>query len=248
MWTVLRWIVLFVIVVPAGIGAIRSYAAGWPASWRTADWSSSGVLPVAAATPQVTVLILAARTGRWKGIFAEHLSIVLKEDGAAQWTRYDVVGWGDPVRMNSFQADALWYGNRPRVIYRTDGDRAANLIPAIKRAIADYPYSSRGEYWVWPGPNSNSFVAAIVRDVPGLDTELPPTAIGKDWLGWADTATAPSKTGWTVSFGGVLSVTLAREEGLELHILGATAGIDANDLAIKLPALGKLSLRCGANL
>lgn len=242
MWKALRWFVLLVIILPIAIGAIRSYAAGWPADWHAANWSSSGVLPQAQATPQAEVMILAARTGRWKGIFAEHMSIVLKEEGAAEWTRYDVVGWGEPVRKNNFAPDALWYGNRPRVIYKVEGGKAASLIPAIERAIASYPYSRRGDYTVWPGPNSNSFVSYIVREVPGFDTELPPTAVGKDWLGWAGVAPAPSKTGWTLSIAGVLGVTLAVEEGVELHILGATAGIDVNDLAIKLPALGKLSV------
>jgi Protein of unknown function (DUF3750) len=181
MWRAFRWFVLLVIVLPITIGAIRSYAAGWPASWRTADWSSSGVLPAAAAAPQASVMILAARTGRWKGIFAEHMAIVLKEEGAAEWSRFDVVGWGEPVRRNNFAADALWYGNVPRVIYKLEGERAARLIPDIKRAIGSYPYAKRGDYWVWPGPNSNSFVSIIVREVPGFDTELPPAAIGKDW-------------------------------------------------------------------
>jgi hypothetical protein len=247
-WKFLRWFVLLFIILPVAIGAIKGYAAGWPASWRTADWSSSGVLPSATATPQATVMILAARTGRWKGIFAEHMSIVLKEEGAAEWSRYDVVGWGDPVRKNNYAADARWYGNVPRVIYRLEGEKAAALIPEIERAIGSYPFSRRGDYTVWPGPNSNSFVSTIVREVPGFDTELPATAIGKDWLGWAGVAPAPSKTGWTASLAGVLGVTLAFEEGLELHILGSTAGIDVNDIAIKLPALGKLSLLDPAQL
>jgi hypothetical protein len=242
MWRAFRWFVLLFIVLPVTIGAIKGYAAGWPASWRTADWSSSGVLPQASATPQATVMILAARTGRWKGIFAEHMAIVLKEEGAAEWTRYDVVGWGDPVRKNNYPADAHWYGNRPRVIYKLEGGKAAALIPEIRREISNYPFSKRGDYTVWPGPNSNSFVSTIVREVPGFDAELPPTAIGKDWLGWAGIAQAPSKTGWTASLAGVLGITLAAEEGIELHILGSTAGIDVNDIAIKLPALGKLSL------
>ena len=248
MWRAFRWFVLLIIVLPVTIGAIKGYAAGWPASWRTADWSSSGVLPSAATTPQATVMILAARTGRWKGIFAEHMSIVLKEEGASEWSRYDVVGWGDPVRRNNYPADALWYGNVPRVIYKIEGEKAANLIPEIERAISNYPFARRGDYTVWPGPNSNSFVSTIVREVPGFDTELPATAIGKDWLGWAGIAPAPSKTGWTASLAGVLGVTLAREEGIELHILGSTAGVDVNDIAIKLPALGKLSLLSPAQL
>jgi hypothetical protein len=35
---------------------------------------------------------------------------------------------------------------------------------------------------------------------------------------------------------------LALEEGIELHLTGSTIGIDPNDLAVKLPALGKLSV------
>jgi hypothetical protein len=134
------------------------------------------------------------------------------------------------------------------VIYRLEGEKAAVLNPAIERAISSYPFARRGDYTVWPGPNSNSFVSHIVREVPGFDAELPPTAIGKDWLGWAGVAPAPSKTGWTASLAGVLGVTLAREEGIELHILGSTAGIDVNDIAIKLPALGKLSVLSPAQL
>ena len=41
---------------------------------------------------------------------------------------------------------------------------------------------------------------------------------------------------------GYFGATLAMEEGFEIHIIGSTIGIDPNDLAIKLPALGKLSL------
>lgn len=53
---------------------------------------------------------------------------------------------------------------------------------------------------------------------------------------------APSKTGYTASLGGYVGITLAWNEGLEFHLLGSTIGIDPDDLAIKLPALGKLSL------
>jgi hypothetical protein len=45
-----------------------------------------------------------------------------------------------------------------------------------------------------------------------------------------------------VSIAGVLGATLAWEEGVELHLLGSTIGIDVNDVAIKLPAFGKLGV------
>ena len=234
--------VLF-IALPTALGAALAYARGWPQSWRSANWDSSGLLPAAAERMGAEVLILAARTGRWKGIFAEHTWIVMKPQGARHWTRYEVVGWGNPVRRDGQPADGYWYGNRPYVVSRTSGTAAARLIPAIEAAIARYPFGSRGSYAVWPGPNSNSFVAWVVRAVPGFDAELPSVAVGKDYLGpgigWAPAA---SGTGYVVSFDGFIGFTLALEEGLEINIAGTAIGLDPGDLAVKLPALGTLSL------
>ncbi len=238
----LKWFICLTILAPISLGTALGYAKGWPPNWKEANWGTSGVLPVASTVQPATVIILASRTGRWKGIFAEHMSIVLKPEGAAQWTRYDVVGWGNPVRKDAFAPDAFWYGNAPRIIYRLEGAKAAALIPAVGASIAAYPYQIKGTYHVWPGPNSNTFVSWVVRHTDGLDTELPPVAVGKDWLGWAGYAPAPSKTGYSFSIVGIFGGTLALKEGAELHLLGSTIGIDPDDLAIKLPALGKLSL------
>lgn len=236
------WFSLLLILVPCSIGAALGYAQGWPSSWRAANWGSSGILPSASSAPEASVMLLSTRTGRWKSIFAEHMSIVLKPAGAGAWTRYDVVGWGNPVRRDAYAADAYWYGNTPRVVFRLNGAEAAALIPKIEDSIARYPNAARGSYTVWPGPNSNTFVSWVVRNTEGFAVELPPVAVGKDWLGWAGTAAAPSKTGYSFSLAGVLGGTVALREGLELHLLGSTIGIDPDDLAIKLPALGKLSL------
>jgi Protein of unknown function (DUF3750) len=234
---------LILVVIPIAIGTVLNLAHGWPANWRQADWSSSHVLPLATASTEAEVIILASRTGRWKGIFSEHMSLVLKPAGATQWTRYDVVGWDQPVRKDAYVADAFWYGNTPRVIYDVKGDNAAALIPAIETSISKYPYSARGSYTIVPGPNSNTFVSWVVRHTEGFDAELSSVAVGKDYLGPGfQTARAPSDSGYTVSVDGYLALTIAREEGIELGLIGSTIGIDFNDLAVKLPALGKLSL------
>ena len=244
-----KYLALFValtILLPISLGAALGYARGWPDNWRVASWKSSGILPEASSVKPATVMVLATRTGQWKSIFAEHMSIVLKPEGALQWTRYDVVGWGNPVRRDAYAADALWYGNTPRVIFRLEGSDAAKLIPSVEASIAAYPHQKRGSYTVWPGPNSNTFVSWVVRHTDGFKAELPPVAVGKDWFAPGfGTDVAPSKTGYSFSFGGVFGGTLAWEEGVELHLLGSTIGLDPNDLAIKLPALGKLSLLNG---
>jgi len=154
-----------------------------------------------------------------------------------------VVGWGSPVRRDGRAADGYWYGNRPYLVYRNTGPEAGRLIPLIEQAITRYPYAARDSYTVWPGPNSNSFVAWVVRSVPGFDAELPAIAIGKDWLGpGLDVARAASGTGFVVSLDGLFGLTLALGEGFEINIAGTGIGLDPQSLAVKLPGLGSLSL------
>jgi hypothetical protein len=237
------WFTFLFILLPVSIGAGKAYLRGWPENWRSASWNSAGLLPEAATAPGARLLILSARTGNWKSIFAEHLSIVLKREGDPAWTRYDVVGWGAPVRRNAFHADAYWYGNRPYIVADIRDAEAALLIPRVEAAIARYPYAAPGIYAPWPGPNSNSFVAWVVRNTEGFAVELPPVAVGKDYFATGvGLAAAPSRTGFTAVAWGLFGVTFALDEGIEFHIAGSTVGFDPLELALKLPSLGKISL------
>lgn len=231
------------VVLPIAAGTAFALAKSWPENWKVADWGSAHLLPEAKAVPDARVIVLATRTGRWKSIFAEHMSIVLKPEGAGAWTRYDVVGWGTPVRRNAYAADAHWYGNRPYIVAEIAGPDAAALIPRIEASIASYPHANRGDYTVWPGPNSNSFVAWVVRNTEGFDVALPPAAVGKDYLGEGfHIARSGSGTGYVASVSGIIGVTIGLREGFELNLLGSSIGIDPDDLAISLPALGKVSV------
>ncbi|MGI9381849.1 MAG: DUF3750 domain-containing protein [Methyloligellaceae bacterium] len=240
LWTLSLCLVIF----PVLVGGFWSYAQGWPASWHSADWSASGIALRPAETPEAVVQVYAARAGRWKGIFAVHTWIAVKRANAPRFDRYDVVGWGRPVRRNAYPIDGYWYGNKPAVILEVRGARAAKLIPKIEAAILSYPNRDYGTYHVWPGPNSNTFLAWIGRRVPELGLELPPTAVGKDYLGegWKVGPT-PSGSGRQVSWSGMIGAALGTREGFELHVLGATIGLDPQDLAIKLPAIGSFGLR-----
>jgi hypothetical protein len=234
---------LLAIVVPILLGAAVGYARGWPETWRDADWSSARILPEPQLEPDASVRILAARTGRWKGIFAVHTWIVMKEKNADAWVRYDVVGWGKPVRRDGYEADAFWYGNTPYTVTEIKGAAAERMILEIEGVIAEYPWRAAGSYTVWPGPNSNSFIAWLTRHVAGLETEMPPTAIGKDYLGpGLRIAKTPSGTGWQASAWGLFGASLALEEGIELHLLGTTIGIDPKSFALKFPAFGLVGL------
>lgn len=235
------WSFLLLIILPLGIGASVVASNGWPRSYSQADWSSAGIAPDPYASREAIVQVYAARTGRWKGIFAVHTWIAVKPANAGAFDRYEVVGWGRPLRRNSYPVDGNWYSNRPQVILDVRGAEAAALIPRIEQAIARYPYRNYGQYRIWPGPNSNSFVAWIARSVPELGLEMPATAVGKDFMGTGlQAGRAPSGTGWQASIGGFMGATLARREGFELNFLGVTVGVDPQDLAIKLPSLGKI--------
>ena len=46
--------------------------------------------------------------------------------------------------------------------------------------------------------------------------------------------------GFQLSFAGLLGLTLARAEGLELNLLGLVIGLDPSGPALKLPGIGRL--------
>jgi hypothetical protein len=118
------------------------------------------------------------------------------------------------------------------------GPEAEAVIAALPAAVASYPYPTT--YQVWPGPNSNTFIAHIGREIPGLRLALPGNAIGKDFTGWNLVASAPSGTGFQISLAGIVGVMLAGKEGLEVNVLGLVFGANPLNLAITLPSVGRL--------
>jgi|RhiMetdeSRZDD1v2_1073273.scaffolds.fasta_scaffold00717_21 hypothetical protein len=212
-----------------------------PRSWRDADWSSVGMLPKPAEHPEARLLVFSGRAGGLKGLIAVHSWIVLKREGARTWARYDVVGWGTPLRLNGWAADGRWYGDIPHIVADVRGAQAATLIPKVEAAVQAYRYADAGDYRMWPGPNSNTFVATVLRAVPELGVALPPNAIGKDfrddsfYFGLSD-----SRTGIELNLWGLLGIKLGWVEGLEVNVLGLVAGLDLRQPALKLPGFGRV--------
>lgn len=213
-----------------------------PRSWRDADWSSTGTLPPASASPDARVLFYSSRTGGWKGVVAVHSWIVVKRQNARNWTRYDVVGWGNPIRVNGWAPDGRWYGTPPTLVADVKGAAAEAMIPKIEGAVRDYKFSNDGDYRVWPGPNSNTFVQTVLRAVPELQTTLPANAIGRDYRPDPYVGFTDSGTGVEASLWGLLGVKAGWVEGLEVNMLGLVAGLDIRQPAIKLPGFGRIGL------
>jgi hypothetical protein len=240
--TLIAIIVLF--LVPVGGSALVHGSDG--KSWYEASRRPTGLAPDPAATREAVIQIYAARAFGWRGAFGVHTWIAVKPENAGSYTRFEVMGWGvgrgrPAVRVSRGGPDNEWYGNAPELIGDLRGPAAQALIPRI-RAVADsYPYPD--SYQVWPGPNSNTFVAHVGREIPELRLEMPALAIGKDFIpGGGFMAAAPSGTGYQLSVFGAAGVLLAVEEGLEVNLFGLTLGLDPGDFAIKLPGIGRIGL------
>jgi len=226
-----------------GLAYLDRVESGSVGDWRTASRAPVGLAPDPATSREPIVQVYAARAVRWRGYFGVHTWVAVKPRDAAAFTVYEVNGWrlrrtGSAVSVDHRAPDSRWFGTRPDLIAERRGDGVDDVIARIERAVAAYPYADT--YRVWPGPNSNTFVAHVLRAVPELRADLPATAIGKDYLGTQMVAMSPSGTGVQVNVFGVLGALAAVEEGVELNLLGLTFGIDPTDLALKLPLAGRV--------
>jgi Protein of unknown function (DUF3750) len=234
---------LFPLAVHGALYSLQSHP-----QYARADWSSTGMLPEPSAEPEPRLLIFTGRTGRWRGIFAVHSWVVVKQENAENWDRYDVMGWGQPIRNNGWPPDGRWFGNMPRVLVDVRGPEAARLIPKVEAAIANYRYNRAGDYRIWPGPNSNTFVASVLRAAPELAATLPPNAVGKDFRPAPYVGLTDSRTGVEASLFGLLGLKLGWVEGVEVNFLGLVAGLDLRHPAVKVPGFGRIGLDDGGAL
>lgn len=240
-----RTIVLLLIAtffLPIGARAAFFYFDDAPRGWSQASWSSIGSLPPAAQHPEARVLVLSARTGGWRGVVAVHSWIVTKPENSDRWTRYDVVGWGNPVRTNGWAPDGRWRGNDPVVATDVRGAAAQALIPKIEAAVKDYQWRNAGDYRAWPGPNSNTFVQSILRAVPEMQASLPANAIGRDFRPEFHFGMTDSGTGVELNLWGLGGFKIGWVEGVELNFLSLVTGLDLRGLAVKLPGFGNVGL------
>jgi Protein of unknown function (DUF3750) len=239
-------ILALLFAIPIALSGIGFLLTDRHANWRTADRSSAGLLPDPSRHAAAIIRVYAARTVRWRAIFAVHSWIVVKERGAPRYTRYDYTAWGEPIRVDGFAPDGRWFGAVPETVVSADGVVAERLIPKIRAVIEKYRFRSYGDYKPWPGPNSNTFVQAALDAVPELKAVLPPTAIGKDypyrgqWIG-----VTPSGTGVFATAGGYFGLTIGWVEGVELNLFGGVVGFDLRRPALKVPGLGRIGMAAG---
>jgi hypothetical protein len=241
----LRALLLVSVLLLGPIGVLTFGGLDLNTHWSDASTATNGLAPAPREEPEALVQVYGARACNWRGAFGIHTWIATKRPDADHYLVYQVIGWNlyrgrSTVTVSRVERpDFHWFNASPELLAEHRGPDTNALIDRIEIAVGSYPYPN--SYRVWPGPNSNSFTAYVARQVPKLGLDLPPTAIGKDYLaGGKLLDTTPSGSGWQVSLFGLLGLGLAWEEGIELNMLGLSVGIDLNDLTLRLPGVGRL--------
>lgn len=175
---------------------------------------------------QATVLLLTGGLGHPIDKIARHPWFAGRPRGGTAWQIWEVGGGGtadDPFRNSPYVDPVL------HKVWR--GAEAERAIACLEREAP--PWLNALEYRFYPGPNSNTFGDVMLRRCD-LDASLPSTSVGKDWRGWFGAGWSSEGTGVQIETP-VLGVRLGLKEGVEVHVIGLSIGLDVWPPAIILP-------------
>jgi Protein of unknown function (DUF3750) len=119
----------------------------------------------------------------WIGALAWHYWFVVSDDTGRHrwevWQTKNAGGWciGHVHRDLKRPEDGVG-GGPSRLAREWDGENAARIL-AVLKTVQDYPYCQKYRYW--PGPNSNTFVAWVLRQA-GIEHALDPRGLGRNYL------------------------------------------------------------------
>jgi len=165
---------------------VISIASLWATSWALEPRpAGEAIAPDPARFEDAIIQVYGADVWGIRGKFAIHTWVATKARGAAEYTIYQVIGWrlrrtGSALSISQGDPAQPWFGSPPILLHEIHGEAAEQLIAPVEAAARSYPYDR--EYRMWPGPNSNSFVAWIGLEVPQLGLELPVKALGQAWM------------------------------------------------------------------
>jgi hypothetical protein len=213
-------------------------------SYRDASRESANLSPKPWTLKEDIFQIYYARAFSWRGYFGVHPWVTWKKTNEEHYTVSQVTAWNLRHSSSTIQTrtdipDRLWFDSQPTLLFEARGQKAAIIIEKVKSLIKKYPMQDR--YQVYPGPNSNTYVSYLIRNIPEIKVSLPPHAIGKDFyytpLSFTPTASA---TGYQFSLYGLFGLSLGLEEGVEVNLGGLNFGVDFWPPALKLPIVGRL--------
>jgi hypothetical protein len=160
-----------------------------------------------------------------------------------EWSRWELwqepglvpTSWGH-IHKNLMHPDSGVGGGAYKIDKEWRGKRAHDIISVLNKPI-EYPYFNK--YHAWPGPNSNTYAAWILKRAK-VPVDLHPMAIGKDFLGFIGAGLSPTRTGVQVE-SPILGLKVGLKDGIEIHLLCTTIGLDLWPPALKTP-LGRLGI------
>lgn len=176
---------------------------------------------------ETTVALLTGTLGPPMNHIARHPWFAVRKQGEEQWRVYEVPSIGterDPFTNHDPYGDPILHK-----IWR--GAEAERGAACLEREAQKW--LSELDYRFFPGPNSNTFGDVMMRKC-GLHASLPSSAIGKDWRGAFGGGVTSEGTGLQVETP-ILGLKIGLKEGVELHILGLSIGIDLWPPAIIVP-------------
>jgi hypothetical protein len=176
---------------------------------------------------RATVLVLSTRLGGPIRRIARHAYLAVRLKGETQWTIWECCSPGSHGSSNPFVPS---FGDEVLLHAVVRGAKAEKIIACIPGATQKY---GNPGYVFYPGPNSNTYVDAVMRSCD-IHAELPSTSVGKDWRGWIGVSWTSGGTG--VQFETPLvGLKVGLTEGIELHVLALSFGIDLWPPAIIVP-------------
>jgi len=163
---------------------------------------------------------------------ARHAWIIANKADGTDLRRYELLG----DAFATVTSDPLdWIGPGDVALHGViGGDRAevAGVVECLERETPLYN-EEHPTYFPMPGPNSNTYVDQMLRRCD-IHCDLPATAVGKDYRGVIGASFTSGGTGVQLEtwLGGV---KIGVKEGVELHVLGLSIGVDLWPPALIVP-------------
>ncbi len=195
---------------------------------------------------EYVVAVKSRRVGYRRLWWAHHYFIHVKTPESDRWRTFAWRGGGGDgdFRGREPPDDAPWEDHfehrleRVRLHAVYTGERAREIAAQLEK-LDRTVRGKRGRYRVWPGPNSNTYVADMGRSVGGLAFDIDHNASGKDYTRYFQAGVSTTKIGVAVDTW-PLGVQLGLIEGIELHFFQGTLGVSFFPPALKLPFLQRL--------
>jgi hypothetical protein len=178
---------------------------------------------------ETTVALLTGTLGHPLDGIARHPWFAVRKKGERTWQIFEVGGGGseeDPFTQHHPYGDPILHK-----VWR--GEEAEAAAACLEKYGHDTKYDIEAHYIFYPGPNSNTYGDRMLRRC-GLHASLPATSVGKDWRGLIGAGVTSEGTGLQLETP-VIGIKIGLKEGIELHVIGLSFGIDFWPPAIILP-------------